>query len=243
MCHGVCDVLDDHGPNARLNFYRFLKARYKTPEAVAVRWREPGAFRKWEDVPFPEFATFLGWNATAIDLTGDWKINYDAPYNARSAKTDLDDSAWPSIPAPGHAIVRALPRKPAVFRRHVKIDPHWRAAHPRAWLYLLDLNDTRGDTPTSSVLVFVNGKAIPKNPPFRTESHWAMLEVTSALTDGDNVITVCLPQALFDYRVYLSGDAPADLSGAGAAAECRVGRLFGLDLLVARSGRASRRRK
>ena len=35
MCHGVCDVLDDHGPNARLNFYRFLKTRYKTPEAVA----------------------------------------------------------------------------------------------------------------------------------------------------------------------------------------------------------------
>ena len=33
MCHGVCDVLDDHGPNARLNFYRFLKTRYKTPEA------------------------------------------------------------------------------------------------------------------------------------------------------------------------------------------------------------------
>ncbi len=32
-----------------------------------------------------------------------------------------------------------------------------------------------------------------------------MLEVTSALTDGENVITVCLPQALFDYRVYLSG--------------------------------------
>ena len=25
MCHGVCDVLDDHGPNARLNFYRFLR--------------------------------------------------------------------------------------------------------------------------------------------------------------------------------------------------------------------------
>jgi hypothetical protein len=37
MCHGVCDVLDDHGPHARLNFYRFLKTKYKTPEAVADR--------------------------------------------------------------------------------------------------------------------------------------------------------------------------------------------------------------
>ncbi len=24
MCHGVCDILDDHGPPARLNFHRFL---------------------------------------------------------------------------------------------------------------------------------------------------------------------------------------------------------------------------
>ena len=208
MCHGVCDVLDDHGPNARLNFYRFLKTRYKTPEDVAARWQQAGAFKTWEDIPFPEFATFLGWNETAIDLTGTWKISYDAPYDARSARTDLDDAAWAGIPAPGHAIVRALPRKSAVFRRHVKVGPAWRAAHPRVWLYLLDLNDTRGETPESLVRVFVNGKAIPENPPFRAESHWAMLEVTSALADGDNLIAVCLPQALFDYRVYLSGEAP-----------------------------------
>jgi hypothetical protein len=208
MCHGVCDVLDDHGPNTRLNFYRFLKTRYPTPQAAAMRYEQPGAFQKWEDVPFPEFATFLGWNSTAIDLTGIWKISYDAAYDARSARTDLDDAAWRSVPAPGHAIVRALPRKPAVFRRRIKIDPAWRAAHRRVWLYLLDLNDTRGDGPASSVLVFVNGQAIAEDPPFRTESHWAMPEVTSALTDGENVITVCLPQALFDYRVYLSGEAP-----------------------------------
>ena len=56
--------------------------------------------------------------------------------------------------------------------------------------------------------MFVNGKAIPESPPFHAESHWAMLEVTSALADGDNLIAVCLPQALFDYRVYLSGEAP-----------------------------------
>ncbi|MBE3068900.1 MAG: hypothetical protein IMZ66_01550, partial [Planctomycetes bacterium] len=216
MCHGVCDLLDDHGPSARLNFHRFLRTRYKTPEAVAMRWGRPGAFRKWEDVPFPEVATFLGWNAAAIDLTGAWKISYDAPYGAESAGTDLDDSAWPSIQAPGHAIVRALPRKPAVFRRHLTIDPAWRTAHPRVWLYLLDLNDTRGDSPTRLVRVFVNGKAIEENPPLRTESHWAMLEVTSALTDGANVITVCLPQAIIDYRAYLSGEAPGAYPALGA---------------------------
>jgi len=216
MCHGVCDVLDDHGPAARQSFRRFLQTKCKTPEAVAIRWQQPGAFKTWEDVPFPEFATFLGWTSAAIDLTGTWKVAYDVPYGAVSAKTDLDDSAWPSLQAPGHAIVRVLPRKPAVFRRHVQIAPAWRAAHPHIWLYLLDLNDTRGDSPASTVLVFVNGKAIPEKPPFRTESHWGMLDVTSALTDGDNLIAVCLPQALFDYRAYLSGESPGTYPALGA---------------------------
>jgi hypothetical protein len=208
MCHGVCDVLDDHGPNARLSFQRFLATRYRTPEALAVRWRQPGAFRAWADVPFPELATFLGWNATAIDLAGTWKISYDAPRDARSARAGLDDSAWANLPAPGHTIVRALPRQPAVFRRHVWIDPAWRTAHLRVWLYLFDLNDTRGETPAGLVQLFVNGRAIPENPPFRAESHWAMPEVSSALTGGDNLIALCLPQALLGYRVYLSGEAP-----------------------------------
>ncbi len=74
-----------------------------------------------------------------------------------------------------------------------------------------DLNDTRGDSPASLVRVFVNGKAIPETPPVHVESHWAMLEVTSALIEGDNLIAVCLPQALLDYRVYLSGEAPASI--------------------------------
>ena len=208
MCHGVCDVLDDHGPNARLNFQRFLKSKYQTPRAVAERWQQPGAFKRWEDVPFPEFATFLGWDETAIDLQGTWRISYDAPYNAESARPDLDDSKWASVPAPGHAIVRALPRKPAVFRRHIQIRPAWLASHPRVWLYLLDLNDTRGKAPTSVVHAFVNGVEMEEKPPLRTESHWAMLEVTSALTNGENVIAVCLPQALITYRAYLSGEAP-----------------------------------
>jgi len=206
MSHGVTDVLDDHGPTAKENFHRFLELKYKTPEAVATRWQQPGAFQTWDDVPFPEIATFCGWNKDAIDLQGSWKISYDAPYGADSAKPDLDDSSWPGIDAPGDAIVKALPRKPAVFRRHIEIDPAWRKAHPKAWLYCFDLNDSRGD---SNVLAFVNGKSVTEDPPRKVESHWAMLDVSDALVDGKNVITICLPQALLDYRVYLSPSAPA----------------------------------
>jgi hypothetical protein len=208
MSHGVTDVLDDHGPTARENFHLYLKEKYKTPEAVATRWQQPGAYHTWDEVPFPEVATFCGWNSGAIDLQGPWKVSYNAAYGADSAKPDLDDSSWPTLEAPGDAIAKTLPRKPAVFRRHIEIDPKWRAAHPKVWLYCFDLNDTRSDEPTRHVLAFVNGKPVSENPPRQLESHWAMLDVSDALVDGNNVITICLPQGLLDYRTYLSGDAP-----------------------------------
>ena len=210
MCHGVCDLLADNGPCAKAGFQAYLQSKYGTLHALATRWSQPGAFKSWDAVPFPEVATFLGWNSNAIDLTGVWKISFTAPYGADAAKPGLDDSSWPGMQAPGHAIAQHIPRKPAVFRRHFKIDPAWRAAHPRAWVYLWDLNNTRpgATNPKGDVLVFLNGKAIPENPPNRNESHWCALEVTSALADGDNVITLCLPQALIDYRCYLSAEAP-----------------------------------
>ena len=205
MCHGVCDLVDDHGPDSKADFHEFLQSKYGTPEAVAKHWSEPDAFKTWDDVPFPELATFLGWNAQAFDLTGTWKISYTVPYGADSAKPDLDDSSWDDIPAPGHGVAHNIPRKPAVFRRHFKMDPAWHRAHPKAWLYLWDFNDARNTT----VSVFVNGKAIPEtDDTLHMAEHSCALDVTSALTDGDNVITLCLPQAMIDYRCYLSGDEP-----------------------------------
>ena len=70
MCHGVCDLLDDHGPCAKASFHAYLQSKYGTPDALATHWSQPGAFKTWNDVPFPEVATFLGWNSNAIDLTG-----------------------------------------------------------------------------------------------------------------------------------------------------------------------------
>jgi hypothetical protein len=200
--HGVADLLDDHGADAAKSFRQFLKSKYGTVDAVARRY---GAhYGSWNDVPFPEMATFFGWNSDAVDLTGSWKISYDAPYSADSAKPELDDSSWPSVEAPGNAIIRLLPRKPAVFRRHITLDPTWKAAHPRVYLYLWDLENTRDQ----NVLVFVNGQAIPEKPPVRINWHWCGLDITPALKDGDNLITYCLPGNWMLYRSYLSGDAP-----------------------------------
>jgi hypothetical protein len=210
MCHGVCDLVDDHGPDSKADFHEFLQSKYGTPDAVAKHWSEPGKFKTWDDVPFPELATFLGWNAQALDLTGPWKISFTAPYGADSAAPDLDDAAWDEMQAPGHGIVRNIPRKPAVFRRHFTVDPAWHAAHPKVWFYLWDFNDTRrgGDDPKATVLIYLNGKAIPETDTRIMSEHACALEITSALTDGNNVLTVCLPQAAITYRAYLSGDAP-----------------------------------
>ncbi len=217
MVHGVCDLVDDHGPSAKANFHKYLKAKYGSPAAVAKRWSQPGAFKTWDDVPFPELATFLGWNAGALDLTGTWKMSFEASYGADSAKADLDDSSWNELQAPGHAIVRSIPRKPAVFRRHFKMDAAWRSARPKVWLYLWDFNDTRrgGDDTRGKVYVFMNGAAIPEAATATMGEHACALEVTQALVDGDNVLTVCLPQAMIDYRCYLSGEAPAVYPGLG----------------------------
>ena len=170
----------------------------------------------------PELASFLGWGPTAIDLAGTWKISYDAPFEASSAASDLDDSKWPTIVAPGHQIIVHLPRKPAVFRRQVTIDAAWRAAHPRVWLYLWDLNDTRPNADRRhDVLVFVNGRPVMESPVRREEGHWAMLEVSKFLKDGANSLTLMLPQGCIVYRAYLSPSPPAEYPNLGPQLNAR----------------------
>ena len=205
--HGVADQLDDHGADAKKSFYAFLKIKYETVGVVAKRYGTH--YRNWHDVPFPEMATCFGWNDDSINLAGLWKISTSAPYDASSARPDLDDSSWPGVETPENAIIRCLPRKPTVLRRHITIDPTWKAAHPKVYLYLWDLENTspRTDAP-SDVLVYVNGRLIPENPPVRTNWHWCGLDITPALHDGDNLITYCLPYGLIIYRSYLSGEAP-----------------------------------
>ena len=205
--HGIADQLDDHGPDAKKSFYAFLKTKYRSVNAVAKRY---GAhYTSWNDVPFPELATFFGWNENAINLAGLWKISSTAPYDASSAKPDLDDSSWASIDAPENAIIRCLPRKPTVLRRHITIDPAWKASHPKVYLYLWDLeNPSPRPNAPGGVMVYVNGQFIPQYPEGRMIWHWCGDNITSALHDGDNLITYYLPDGIIIYRSYLSGDAP-----------------------------------
>jgi hypothetical protein len=213
MGHGAPDNLINYGPVADAGYREFLKARYGTPGAVAKRWYgHDGALTSWKQVHVPELATFLGWGKDCVDLTGTWKISRNAAAGADSAAPAFDDSPWASITAPGDAIGILSPHTPAVLRRHITINPKWRAAHANAYLYVFDLSDTRdlvrnGDPGTQT---FLNGAPLEEAQPAEPgdEAHWAAYDVSSSLKPGDNVVAVDVPQGFFNYRVYISPQAP-----------------------------------
>ena len=219
MGHGAADVLVEYGPVADRGYRNFLQAKYGTAQAVSQRWfGKPAELSSWEEVRLPELAHFAGWGPEAVDLTGPWRISYDAAWGLPSAAPDLDDSTWPTLVAPGHSIVRFLAKRPAVFRRHFQVDPAWRAAHPRVWLYLWDLNDTRSrkDVTNNQVQAFVNGKPLAATATGNPEYHWAALEVSHDLVAGNNLVTLDLPQGMFNYRCYLSGHEPKNYPHLGS---------------------------
>jgi len=205
------DYQFDYGPTADAGYRRFLESRYATVRAVATRWfGDATMLHSWDDVHVPEVASFLGWGKEAVDLTGMWKVSHDAPAGPETAAPGYDDSAWPSIPAPGHAIAILLPRKPepAVLRRHVTIDPVWRKAHDRVWLYVFDMSDTIATNPPTRV--FLNGTELAEAEPAqpRAWAHWAAYDVSSMLNSGDNTVAVDIGHGFFNSRVYFSPREP-----------------------------------
>jgi hypothetical protein len=206
---GEADLLVDYGPQADETFRQYLKEKYGTIGAVARRY-EDKSLTSWDKIHAPEPAEFLGWSKDAVDLAGTWKISYDDANNADALGAGCDDSKWGEMNGPGYGLARLLPQKPAVWRRHFHLDAAWQGRHPAIWLYVWDMNDTRGgDTdPAQRVDVSVNGQAQPETQPAYTDAHWAAYDVTKSVQGGDNLLAVRLPRGLFNYRVYLSGDAP-----------------------------------
>jgi hypothetical protein len=206
---GEADLLVDYGPQADDTFRQYLKEQYGSIGAVSKRYQN-NALTSWDQVHAPEPAEFLGWSNDAVDLAGTWKISYDAANNADALGAAFNDSTWGEMNGPGYGLARLLPQKPAAWRRHFNLDAKWQSNHPAIWLYVWDLNDTRGGDadPSQRVVVSVNGKVQVETQPAYTESHWAAYDVTKMVQGGDNLLAVRLPRGLFNYRVYLSGDAP-----------------------------------
>jgi hypothetical protein len=98
LSHSPCDLLIDFGPDADQSYRAFLKTRYETISDLSKRYTGVATgLHSWDQVRVPELASFLGWGPDAVDLSGTWKISYDASFESASAAVHLDDSKWPTI--------------------------------------------------------------------------------------------------------------------------------------------------
>ena len=220
------ELFMEYGPLADESYREYLKEKYKTISAVQKSWDVQSA--SWNDIHVPELAEFLGWSKDAFDLKGDWKVGYEKfsdgktyPENElahalmkKSIPTEkappewfsekFNDSAWPTVTAPGHDRTMFLPKRPAIYRRSFSLPPNWLAKGPKAWIYVWDLNGGPGNV----VKVVLNGKVIGESTIQNNTPHWMALDATSALVGGDNQLSLYLPKGFLGYRIYLSHSEP-----------------------------------
>ena len=217
--HGDWTVFIEHGPVADKSFRAFLKQKYGSVKTVAARHRRN--YRSWDDVTLPEIAEFAGWNGSAVDLSGPWKVKYlpladgikdpgsntqrdtrpaDPPPASYFGLT-CDETDWNEIRRmPGDDEMLFVPKKPMVARRTFECPKRT----GRQWLYLWDLNVVNKE----DVVVSLNGREVGRSPIPFASPHWMVCEVTDALVAGKNQLSVYLPNGFIGYRVYISSTEP-----------------------------------
>ena len=217
------DLFMEYGPVADRSFRAFLQNKYQTLDALQKSWGKK--LISWDEIRLPEVAEFLGWGKQAIDLTGTWRVGYEKLLgDAKEVKRHLagpektesepapaewfdekfDDSAWPSIVAPGIDTPMFLEKRAAVYRRFFDLPQEWLAKNHRVWLYVWDCNAGPGN----EVKFFLNGKQVGREVCDRVMPHWGAYEVTGVLHAGVNQLSLRLPQGVLGSRVYLSPDEP-----------------------------------
>ncbi len=206
--HGDYDIFLEYGPLADASFRTFLKAKYGRVSNVARRWNRAGSVKSWDDVRVPDLATFLGYDAQAIDLTGAWRIGYEPLPGAASewSGAAFDDAAWPVVQAPGNDVMMFLEKKPAVFRRAFEVPEVWLRESGKVWLYVWDLN--AGEHLKERISASLNGTVIGEDLTRHATSHWGAFEAGGALRAGTNTVAIRVPKGFLGYRVYLSRHAP-----------------------------------
>ncbi|MDR0328329.1 MAG: hypothetical protein LBI05_08550 [Planctomycetaceae bacterium] len=230
--HGNHDIYLEYGPVADAGFQDFLKHEYNNDLSVlSRRWfDDPNALKSWDEVRVPEIASFAGWNPDApfgaIDLKGDWRIQYEPPRGtppqfengqarekwerairapAEWFADNFDDSAWATIPAPGHdRIMFTHQRNPAVFRRTFHVPSDWHKTNQKTWIYVWDLNRAHGHTEQ----VWINGKLVGEQVIPHPRNNVMVFEVSDVLQSGDNSIAIRVAEGFLAYKVYLSPVAP-----------------------------------
>lgn len=205
--HGQQDVFMDFGPETDKAYAKWLLERYHNLSTLNTRWYGENKLTTWDEIRFPELAYFLGFNEQAIDLQGQWKINFsdsDKPCPDDWYKRGCDESKWGSMIAPGDDHGMFLSNNPAVYRRTFDLPNGYKKAGKRVWLYVWDMTDKQ----RLPVTIDLNDKRVSNTQSMHAFPHWAAVDVTDQLTDKDNFIALGLPRGFLAYRVYLSYEAP-----------------------------------
>ncbi|HEY3330985.1 MAG TPA: alpha-amylase family protein [Capsulimonadaceae bacterium] len=222
---GALAMFMDYGPYADGRFREYLRGKYQTPAAVDKRWGGNGTVARWEDVTFPEPATFLGWNARAVDLKGEWTRamveNLTPAEKERWGAPDLPTDTWQKLTAPGddRQIIRSKWRVPTIFRRSFNLTADELArvkSSGKSYLYVWTLQQGFN----TDVKGMINGQTLPDQKQSQWAS-WVLFDVTDKLREGGNVLALNLPWGELSYRTYLSTDEPKCYPALGPAMNAR----------------------
>ena len=219
MGHGAADVLVEYGPVADRGYRKFLQSKYGTVQAVSRRWLgNPATLGSWEDVRLPELAHFAGWGPEAVDLTGSWRISYDAAWGLASAAPTFDDSTWPTLIAPGHSIVRFLMKTAGRASPASPGEPGLARGAPDG--LALPLGPQRHATsqglgPDQGTRLPSTASRLRRLRPRTRNTTGPPWRSARSLVAGDNLVTLDLPQGMFNYRCYLSAHEPKNYPNLG----------------------------
>jgi hypothetical protein len=182
----------EYGPVQRRNFVRYLQTvRHFTLDDVSRRYfGRPGALKNWDDVTLADWRTFYGWNDSAVDLAGEWRVMVEGDFSGLRegwSSAAFNDSDWIRLTYPGDTTLFTLidggNPKPLWMRRTIAVD----AAKFSGPIYL-----SVAPLCERPVQVFVDGKRLGiLAPRFHTGRIFGQFDVTD-LVRANPSLTVAL---------------------------------------------------
>jgi hypothetical protein len=182
----------EYGPVQRRNFVRYLKeVRHFTLDDVSRRYfGRPGALKNWDDVTLADWRTFYGWNDSAVDLAGEWRVMREGDSSGLREgwpNVAFNDSDWIRLTYPGDTTLFTLldggNPKPLWMRRTIAVDT---SKFPGPiYLSVAPLCE-------QPVQVFANGKRLGiLAPRFHTGRIFGQFDVTDLVRASPN-LTIAL---------------------------------------------------
>ncbi len=237
--HANSDIYLEYGPVADASFRDYLRREYNGDlSAVSRRWHDdPAALRSWDDVRVPEIASFAGWNADALDLKGDWRVQQEPPRGEPPVPEEpqSDDQVRHRNHMAKEAWERGV-RAPAEWFSESFDDSAWPAIPAPGHDRIMFVHNRRPAVFRRDVTVpedwrrkhdrvwiyvwdlnrasghpeqvWLNGTMVGQQEIQHPRNNVMVFEVTDQLRAGKNTVAVRTAEGFLAYKVYLSPHAP-----------------------------------